>query len=78
MNPINVYQIHIATVSHFVHGALHCVHVLIFQMDFTNLSENVVKLTNFSMARVKDSSNADNGQIIVLMRYMLPLKIDFE
>jgi hypothetical protein len=47
-------------------------------MDLTNLSENVIKLTNFSTARAKDSSNADNGQIAVSMRYVLPLKIDLE
>jgi len=46
---------HITTVSHFLDAAFDFVNILIFQMNLTNLSENVVKLTNFSMARAKDS-----------------------
>jgi hypothetical protein len=41
-------------------------------MNLTNLSDNLVKLTNFSMARVKDSSNADNRQAAISIRYCAP------
>ncbi len=35
-------------------------------------SKNPVKLTNFSMTRAKDSSNADNRQTAISMRYCAP------
>ncbi len=69
---------HITTVSHFLRGTFHCANILIFQINLTNPSENVVELTNFSMACAKDSWNADNRQITVSLRYVLPLKIDLE
>jgi serine/threonine protein kinase len=41
-------------------------------MNSTNLSEILIRLTNFSMARRKDSSNADNRQTAISMRYCAP------
>jgi serine/threonine protein kinase len=41
-------------------------------MNSTNLSGNLIKLTNFSMTRAKDSLNADSRQTAISMRYCAP------
>ncbi len=48
-------MIHI-TKKNIVHGDLRCANVLVFEMDPSEPRRNVVKLTNFSLARRKDQS----------------------
>ncbi|CAF2932210.1 unnamed protein product [Rotaria sp. Silwood2] len=49
-----------------------CSNVLVFRMNSTKSSENLVKLTNFSMARKKDSSYVDNRPTTIPIRYCAP------
>ncbi|CAF3953534.1 unnamed protein product [Rotaria sp. Silwood1] len=54
------------------HGNLCCSNVLVFRMHPTNSTENLVKLTDFSMARTKDCSNVDVKQTTISVRYCAP------
>ena len=55
-----------------VHGDLRCENVLVFQMNSSNASENVVKLTNFSMAGAKNSPYIDHRPTAISVRYCPP------
>ncbi|CAF4886950.1 unnamed protein product [Rotaria sp. Silwood1] len=55
-----------------VHGNLCCSNVLVFRMNPTNSLENLVKLTDFSMARTKDYPYVDNELTAISVRYCAP------
>jgi serine/threonine protein kinase len=55
-----------------VHGDLRCANVLVFQMDSSEPTGSLVKLTNFSLARLKDYSGKDNKLSDSPVRYCAP------
>ncbi|CAF2538502.1 unnamed protein product [Rotaria sp. Silwood2] len=64
-------MIHIVSQG-IVHGDLRCMNVLVFQMNSSDSTRNVVKLTNFSMACEKDESVSNKRVSEILMQYYAP------
>ncbi|UJR14419.1 hypothetical protein I4U23_001416 [Adineta vaga] len=58
--------------KHIVHGNLCCKNILVFQMNSSKPKENLVKITNFSQACKDDSSNRNNRETIIPIRYCAP------
>jgi serine/threonine protein kinase len=52
-----------------VHGDLRCGNVLVFQMDESEPTGNLVKLANFSLAHRNDPSFVDDRRLLVPVRY---------
>ncbi|CAF3698268.1 unnamed protein product [Rotaria sordida] len=55
-----------------VHGNLCCANVLVFQMHPSESTENLVKLTNFSLAHKNDPSFVDDRRLPIPVRYCAP------
>jgi serine/threonine protein kinase len=64
-------MIHI-TKQNIVHGDLRCANVLVFEMDPSEPRQNLVKLTNFSLARRKDQSFVEYRLPDSQVRYSAP------
>lgn len=52
-----------------VHGDLRCGNILVFQMNPSKPTENLVKLANFSLAHRNDASFVDGRQLLTPVRY---------
>ena len=57
------------TEHHVVHGDLRCESILVFQMNASQPEENLVKLTNFSLAQKNDPALTCERRLIVPLRY---------
>jgi serine/threonine protein kinase len=55
-----------------IYGDLRCENVLVFQMNPLKPEENLVKLTNFNLARHIDPSLLDKRQTMIPIRYCAP------
>jgi ephrin-B len=55
-----------------IHGNLRCENVLVFQMNPLKPQENLIKLTNFNLARHTDPSLMDKRQALIPVRYCAP------
>jgi serine/threonine protein kinase len=60
------------TEHNLVHGDLRCANVLVFQMNNSNPTENLVKLTNFTSVHQKDPSAVIDRRTTVPVRYCAP------
>ena len=52
-----------------VHGDLRCENILVFQMHPSDPKRNLVKLSNFNLARPNDSSHTDDRRLFVPVRF---------
>jgi serine/threonine protein kinase len=55
-----------------IHGDLRCENVLVFQMHSSKPKKNLVKLTNFNLARRNDPSFVDTRRIEIPVQYCAP------
>jgi serine/threonine protein kinase len=58
--------------QNIAHGDLRCANILVFQMDSSEPTECLVKLTNFSLARTKNQPLANNRLPDSYVRYCAP------
>ncbi|CAF4125308.1 unnamed protein product, partial [Rotaria sp. Silwood2] len=55
-----------------VHGDLGCRNVLVFQLDSSEPKQNLVKITDFGLARWIDQPPAHENELVIPIRYCAP------
>ena len=55
-----------------VHGNLCCANILVFQMNPSKPTKNLVKLTNFGLVHKNDRDFSDDRRLIIPVRYCAP------
>ncbi|CAF2682410.1 unnamed protein product [Rotaria sp. Silwood2] len=55
-----------------VHGDLGCRNVLVFQIDPSEPKNNLVKITDFGLARWIDHPRSNENELVIPIRYCAP------